>query len=1294
MNIFNDATSTGGITLRTQNFQDASVVSNSVPVLGIGQAVGVQPISSYGLSLLNTDASALRTSLLTGVEEAVVYEANNTNEILFYTNLQGVAPTADKLRLKIADAEIHAEVPILVGSVKLEDGTAGVLSTTAGNKDMEIASHGTGAVVLRQEATEIINATPTTITTPMVDIKTIGNGANAINGIFGRTGKNFYIVSPQSKDLRLCVNGNSGDEDGDLAMNIGITKISVYKTIGVGDSGIDLGSSVAPFNNFYGNNLYYSQKAIGNTLRSEVLSPLDPVYQEIQFGLQPPVAGGSGLNEINFLFNKTDESTPPAGSTQAGTSVFRLTPTEASINVPLNNLEVVDTLKVSKLRSRDLTTNTHLLMNTNSIQLYTGSAGASLGTEHIRIEDTTGNNNINLLTEVKLHNNITLNSSINMASSATPLGSVYINQLFSNNVASYTANSNLSLTANGTGAITCNSNMSFANDKELFLNSNEGDKLNWDATSKVYTSPGELHFHTDRETHIWANSNPVLQIRNSTTTLGSHLSPTTDNDYKLGQINRRFTELYAQNVYNKSNIFYRIVDLPSFPTASDYLNVYTLDYFDSRPVFKQGITTTYDLGTIENMTNDLVWTSLDKKGMILDMTIVAPTTGTMYIRYTTDDGSRLWVDNTELVCKSSDGTTNTALWNNHGPLIGFADFSIVSGTEYRLRLQYVENSSGASAKLEWTTSARVPAGNQTPYTTDFSPIIGGNNLGVRASVGCENGYGKLSVKTNPSALSTGTAYWDNNYMIVGEADNINGMCVGIGVNTDTPNAHYGVIKSIAPSSAWRPLKISASSVEFDHQGTNKMFVADNIVAKGHFIPNVADTYDLGFKANRFRDTHTERLRIFGDTGLSGASIDLRGGGGYTNQAENQETPPIYFNTGWYSAGLNESEIRRSMIIGTNQNRPTGEIGNGGRNNIAFCCYGSGGADAVGVDISHEKFRVGQLANYTSVDILPRNTTCDLANTTFPFAEGHINTLYANLIDFPDTFATKLQLHGTSYSIGVSDSSLDIFTGNKISMKSGTTFVMKLDSSMIEAYRHIIPSLHTTYDLGSDTDPGDGAGNPGQASMWFRNGFFSNVYGQNVLITSDRNMKEDIIDLPIGLDYIRKLRPKQYKYKGNTSGRRHWGLIAQDVREINQDDMISSWGLRPSGTQQLNYTEFIAPLIKAVQQLDTKVERLSHTAGHKIDTLQQQPTHYANDTTFIDEARLDIIEERVAEVEKYGKRLSSLEAHEDSIVDSEGSPDNMELAMNSIHALEQRVLKLERANKRLTTAVNKLLKQSP
>ena len=1085
MNIFNDATSTGGITLRTQNFQDASVVSNSVPVLGIGQAVGVQPISSYGLSLLNTDASALRTSLLTGTEEAVVYEADATNEISFYTNLVGQAPTADKLRLKIEDTQIHAEVPILVGgALKLENGNAGVISTTSGNKDMEVASHGTGAVVLRQDTTEIINATPATITTPMVDIKALGSGSNALNGILGKAGKHLYIVGPQSKDLRLCVNGSSGNEDGDLAMNIGTTKISVYKTIGVSGSGIDIGSSAVRFNNIYGNNLYFTEKAIGNTLRSEDLSPFDPVYQEIQFGLQNPVGGGSGLNEINFLFDKTDESTPPAGSSQAGTSVFRLTPTEASLNVPLNNLEVVDTLKVSKLRSTDPTTNTHLLMNNTKIQLYTGATGATLGTEHIRIEDTSGNNSINLLTEVKLYNSITLNNSINMADATNPFGSVFINQLFTDNIASYTANNNLGLTANGTGTIKCNSNTTFANNKTLTLQSQEGDKLIWDGTSKVYTSPGQLHFNTNRETFIWAGSNPVLQVRNSTTTLGSHLSPQSDNDKKLGQLNRKFTELYAQNVYNKSNIFYRITDLTTYPATGDYTNVYTLDYFDERSLFQEGTTNTYDLSSIENMTEGLVWTSLDKKAMIVDMNIVAPLTGTMYIRYTTDDGSRLWLDNTELVGKYTDGTTNTGMWGNHGPMGAYADFAIVAGTEYRLRLQYVENSSSASAKLEWTTSARVPSGAELPYSTDFSPIIAGNNLGIRASVGCEVGFGKLAIKTDTSALSAGNALWDNNYVVIGEADTNyvagsttkHGLGVGIGINKDDANPlnHYGVIKCIEPSNAWRPLRLSASSIELDYQGTNKMYVRGNVV-----------------------------------------------------------------------------------------------------------------------------------------------------------------------------LATKL-----------------------------------------------IPSANATYDIGSDTNVGAGTGNAGQVSQWFRNGFFSNVYAGNVLITSDRNMKEDIIDIPLGLDYIRKLRPKQYKYKDNSSGRRHWGLIAQEVREINQDDMISSWGLRPNGTQQLNYTEFIAPLIKAVQQLDTKINQLSHTAGHKIDSIST-PTrayHYSDDKQLVDDTRLDVLEERVLEVEKFENRLSALETHEDSIVDSDGTPDVIEMAMNSIHALEQRLLKIEKSNKKLTTAVNKLLKQ--
>jgi len=171
----------------------------------------------------------------------------------------------------------------------------------------------------------------------------------------------------------------------------------------------------------------------------------------------------------------------------------------------------------------------------------------------------------------------------------------------------------------------------------------------------------------------------------------------------------------------KSNIAYKVVSLPSIPTPGTY-SAYTLDYFNSLPIYREGTTSTYDLSSIENMTDGLAWPTLDAKGLIVDMKIVAPSSGTMYLRYQSDDGSRIWIDQTELAPKASDGNPYTLMWGNHSLETAYADFSIVAGTEYRLRFQYVEASSAAAAKLEWTTSARVPSAGQMPYTSDFTTL--------------------------------------------------------------------------------------------------------------------------------------------------------------------------------------------------------------------------------------------------------------------------------------------------------------------------------------------------------------------------------------------------------------------------------------------------------------------------------------------------------------------------------------------------------------------------------------------
>lgn len=121
------------------------------------------------------------------------------------------------------------------------------------------------------------------------------------------------------------------------------------------------------------------------------------------------------------------------------------------------------------------------------------------------------------------------------------------------------------------------------------------------------------------------------------------------------------------------------------------------------------------------------------------------------------------------------------------------------------------------------------------------------------------------------------------------------------------------------------------------------------------------------------------------------------------------------------------------------------------------------------------------------------------------------------------------------------------------------------------------------------------------------------YAYNALqIRSDRRDKCDIVDNPLGLDFINALRPVQYKtnfrdlyedfdnsteeFKGN---RLHNGFIAQEVKKVADDFGIDFAGYQDhtinggSDVKSLSYTELIAPMVKAIQELSNKVNELQN-----------------------------------------------------------------------------------------------------
>lgn len=182
---------------------------------------------------------------------------------------------------------------------------------------------------------------------------------------------------------------------------------------------------------------------------------------------------------------------------------------------------------------------------------------------------------------------------------------------------------------------------------------------------------------------------------------------------------------------------------------------------------------------------------------------------------------------------------------------------------------------------------------------------------------------------------------------------------------------------------------------------------------------------------------------------------------------------------------------------------------------------------------------------------------------------------------------------------------------KVSTDGGTTFSYIGDGNIwvpyewlgTRAFGTILPWTHDLFDIGSATYS------------------FDDIYATNTTIqTSDQRKKKEIQDEDCGLEFVKKLKPKKFKWlEGGV--RPHHGLLAQDVETLlNEEKMdfagfvkstttkpvystpptdpeeLKTWTPTQIGTSEethygLRMAEFIAPIIKSVQELSAKVEVL-------------------------------------------------------------------------------------------------------
>ena len=129
-------------------------------------------------------------------------------------------------------------------------------------------------------------------------------------------------------------------------------------------------------------------------------------------------------------------------------------------------------------------------------------------------------------------------------------------------------------------------------------------------------------------------------------------------------------------------------------------------------------------------------------------------------------------------------------------------------------------------------------------------------------------------------------------------------------------------------------------------------------------------------------------------------------------------------------------------------------------------------------------------------------------------------------------------------------------------------------------------------------------------------------------TSDQREKTNITSSNLGLNFIQKLNPVSYKWidGGNTSildedgnevgitshpGKRtHYGLLSQEVKtafdECGAED-FAGWVLtdlsNPDSRQALNYSQFISPMIKAIQEQQETIDQLTTTVNSLLERIE-------------------------------------------------------------------------------------------
>ena len=191
--------------------------------------------------------------------------------------------------------------------------------------------------------------------------------------------------------------------------------------------------------------------------------------------------------------------------------------------------------------------------------------------------------------------------------------------------------------------------------------------------------------------------------------------------------------------------------------------------------------------------------------------------------------------------------------------------------------------------------------------------------------------------------------------------------------------------------------------------------------------------------------------------------------------------------------------------------------------------------------------------------------------------------------------------GSSYGIGLSvyneDTGTRGFLVARQAMSIGSSTSMTYSGAthtwFVDQFQRMVLSGNALYPFDPVKYPINlGTTNYRWATAWVATG----VWG-----SSDLREKTDIENSNLGLEFILKLRPVSYKWiknKQNISAgiteATNYGFIAQEIGEIFGDQSFGGYAYdKDSDSYGLKYDQFIAPLVKAIQEQQQIINELKN-----------------------------------------------------------------------------------------------------